>query len=252
MAIEKNGQMTYVDEAGNEYLLFPKTKIPQVEGLESALAGKAPASHASDKNNPHGVTIEQIGAAPAGYGLGSNATDITGKNLNDYTKWGVYYWGGTHTNAPFDWGYMEVIPSNGESVTQVARKIGYVDGTVGVQVQRTMNNWGTWGEWKWENPPMKLGVEYRTTERWNDKAVYAKAIDCGALPNTNTKTVAWTPNSGSCTSVIGYGGTTIGYGALPNTIAGIELSVNTANIMIQTNADRSSGTAVVWVRYTKD
>lgn len=99
---------------------------------------------------------------------------------------------------------------------------------------------------------MELGKEYRTTERWNGKAVYAKAIDCGALPNTNIKTVAWTPNSGSCTSVIGYGGTTIGYGALPNTIAGIELSVNTANIMIKTNADRSSGTAVVWVKYTKD
>ena len=30
-----------------------------------------PASHAEDKNNPHGVTIAQIGAAPSGYGLGA-------------------------------------------------------------------------------------------------------------------------------------------------------------------------------------
>ena len=32
------------------------------------------------------------------------------------------------------------------------------------------------------NPPMKLGVEYRTTERYLGKPVYAKLIDCGNLP----------------------------------------------------------------------
>ena len=29
--------------------------------------GAAPASHATDKNNPHGVTADQVGAAPAGH-----------------------------------------------------------------------------------------------------------------------------------------------------------------------------------------
>lgn len=28
-------------------------------------------------------------------------------------------------------------------------------------------------------PAMHLGVEYRTTERWNGKAVYTKLVDCG-------------------------------------------------------------------------
>lgn len=32
------------------------------------------------------------------------------------------------------------------------------------------------------NPPMLLGVEYRTTERYLGKPVYVKAVDCGNLP----------------------------------------------------------------------
>lgn len=35
---------------------------------------------------------------------------------------------------------------------------------------------GEWGEWEFSNPPMYSGVEYRTTERWNGKAVYTKLI----------------------------------------------------------------------------
>ena len=36
-------------------------------------------------------------------------------------------------------------------------------------------------EKEWVNPPMQLGVEYRTTERWKGKPVYVKAVDIGAL-----------------------------------------------------------------------
>ena len=32
------------------------------------------------------------------------------------------------------------------------------------------------------NPPMELGVEYRTTERYKGKPVYAKLVDCGKFP----------------------------------------------------------------------
>lgn len=40
---------------------------------------------------------------------------------------------------------------------------------------------GVWGEWEYENPPMFLGVEYRTTERHNGKVVYTKLVDTGML-----------------------------------------------------------------------
>ncbi len=38
-------------------------------------------------------------------------------------------------------------------------------------------------EVEWANPPMELGVEYRTTKRYNGKPVYTKLIDFGALSN---------------------------------------------------------------------
>jgi hypothetical protein len=37
-----------------------------------------------------------------------------------------------------------------------------------------------WQPWEYENPPMLLGVEYRTTERFMGKPVYAKVVNGGA------------------------------------------------------------------------
>ena len=42
---------------------------------------------------------------------------------------------------------------------------------------------------EWINPPMRLGVEYRTTERYLGKPVYVKVVDCGNLPDGTTKEV---------------------------------------------------------------
>jgi hypothetical protein len=197
-------------------------------------------------------TAEDVGAAPAGYGLGEKVGRYCADCYSG-TQLGLYYVDGNTANMP-NGATGGVLLVEGKSTTYNYGVDFYLTLKSGVQIWHCYySSWaGQWQPWECENPPMELGKEYCTTERWNGKAVYAKAIDCGALPNATTKVVAWTPNSGSCTSVIGYGGTTIGYGALPNTIAGIELSVNTANIMIKTNADRSSGTAVVWVKYTKD
>lgn len=39
------------------------------------------------------------------------------------------------------------------------------------------------GEAEWLNPPMVVGVEYRTAERYNGSPVYVKLIDLGAAAN---------------------------------------------------------------------
>ena len=41
----------------------------------------------------------------------------------------------------------------------------------------------------WLNPPMQLGVEYRTTERYNGKPVFVMAVDGGVFPNSSSKTI---------------------------------------------------------------
>lgn len=48
----------------------------------------------------------------------------------------------------------------------------------GELVQRTRYD-GVWSPWEWTNPAMKLGVEYRTTERYQGKPVYTKSINLG-------------------------------------------------------------------------
>lgn len=56
---------------------------------------------------------------------------------------------------------------------------------------RMLKNNGNWQPVEWINPPMQLGVEYRTTERYQGKPVYAKVVDFGALPNNTNKDVAY-------------------------------------------------------------
>ena len=42
---------------------------------------------------------------------------------------------------------------------------------------------GSWYPLEWENPPMVVGVEYRTTERYMGYPVYTKLVDCGIPSN---------------------------------------------------------------------
>ena len=48
---------------------------------------------------------------------------------------------------------------------------------------------GVWQPWEWENPPMKVDEEYRTTKRHNGKPVYRKAVSVGAMPDSTTRTI---------------------------------------------------------------
>lgn len=72
---------------------------------------------------------------------------------------------------------------------------------------------GTWLPHEWTNPPMALGVEYRTTERWNCKVVYTKLVDCGAFPSMSVKIV---PHGASGVNIIRFAGSSSYFGiALP-------------------------------------
>lgn len=46
------------------------------------------------------------------------------------------------------------------------------------------------GVTEWVNPPMILGVEYRTTDRYLGKPVYIRTLDFGALPNNTMKDIS--------------------------------------------------------------
>ena len=58
----------------------------------------------------------------------------------------------------------------------------------GLQAVRTFYN-NVWESWEWVNPPMIPGVLYRTTKRYNGKAVYAYCENLGNLPNNGTSSL---------------------------------------------------------------
>lgn len=155
---EEKSKIRLFDENGNEYILYPETKIACVEGLTEALAGKA----------------------PVGYGLGGTATWIPEADaLKGYNANGWYYWSASNTDPdkPFGAGSMVSIRRSLSYWTQLAFEDGSYTG--GIRVRKIIE--GNAQPWEWVNPPMVVGVEYRTIERWQGKAVYVKTINAGSL-----------------------------------------------------------------------
>lgn len=60
---------------------------------------------------------------------------------------------------------------------------------------------GQWDPLEYINPDMKLGVEYRTTERYLGKPVYVKLVDCGLLAD-GKKVAHGISNMDTCLSVM--------------------------------------------------
>lgn len=50
-----------------------------------------------------------------------------------------------------------------------------------IRLKKSSSEPSAWQPFEWEHPPMQLGVEYRTTERYNGKPVYVKAVNIGEL-----------------------------------------------------------------------
>lgn len=48
---------------------------------------------------------------------------------------------------------------------------------------------GQWDPLEYINPPMQLGVEYRTTERYLGKPVYVRLVSCGSAPSNSLKKI---------------------------------------------------------------
>ena len=99
---------------------------------------------------------------------------------------------------------------------------------------------------EWINPPMVSGVEYRTTERWMGKPVYTKIVAFGNLPNTSSKYINWSPDSGTVAYVINAVAVTSN-GSMLNVID----SANVNNIWVVTKSDYSAQTANIMLKYIK-
>lgn len=124
------------------------------------------------------LTYSDVDAAPAGYGLGGYTERVNITNSSELDSIVNDGWYGINcsnklTVGTYSWQHFTMFVSsyNADHTHQEIRICGK-DFTL----CRDKTN-RVWGEWEWVNPPMVSGVEYRTTERWNSKVVYAKRID---------------------------------------------------------------------------
>lgn len=164
---------------------------------------QAAATHAGRRDNPHGVTAAQVGAAPAGYGYGGEIPNLitasSDQELNtklDGLLAGmpnfsarnvrITHNGNQIVNGVFGMGGQGTLygtlykHSNDYAILSVYSYLGS-------QFSMTKNS--KWGEVEWVNPVVKMGGEYRTTEKYNGKPIYTSMIDGGKCPASTTRTV---------------------------------------------------------------
>lgn len=125
------------------------------------------------------ITAGDIGAAPSGFGLGTDNPPI----LNTIDSVDAFTNSGWATVRLTDGNFVANISANGTLFCSAgfAYKLqsfvfwyafygGYVE-------FRRIWYENTWKEWEWVKPPLFWGQEYKTTERYNGKPVYTKL--CG-------------------------------------------------------------------------
>lgn len=179
-ALEK--QMAKVtDELGESYTLS-KTGQQTDQILGGAVRYDEAQSLTTDQQ---AQARENIGAAPDGFGLGKSAyslRQVNPANIDTCTAAGWYYYYdpayGSLAGLSFSGGIF-VIPSFTDTLQYFfPRGSSPNPGTYAVRKLAG----GTWTEWEINNPPLELGVEYRTTERYLGKPVYYQLLDCGSAP----------------------------------------------------------------------
>ena len=113
------------------------------------------------------------------------------------------------------------------------------------------------GEKEWINPPMDLGVEYRTTERHNGEAVYLMRLTLGELLNTGIVTMTLPNKIGDlielhCTARSEYYKETVIFPVFSmNGLVGARLRLlRNETIEARTFIDYSGYVATVTLKYT--
>lgn len=157
----------------------------QEEALVSLAIGIG--DHVGNKNNPHNVTIEQIGAAPTGYGYGGQSVALKNNSLiadeddldNELAKiYDAMNVGETKMITFFgypsnsDWRFFGILSKSSASNGSLIAHSAYGAGSKIIKQKYG----GAWQPTEWENPPMYAGVEYRTVERHGGKAVYVQTV----------------------------------------------------------------------------
>ena len=171
------------------------------------IRGLLPPEMDSDAANKKYVDDGLAGKAPAGFGLEST-TRPPNNSLDELHTNGWYQCAKGYTGAPtghgtINYGTVFAINRWGQHTTQFY--VSQPEDIIGSPLMLVRNysvSKGTWNPWEWINPPMVLGTEYRTTERYNGKPVYVKTVRHTLTADTgSTSTVTNFAINGSVSNV---------------------------------------------------
>lgn len=145
-----------------------------------------------------------IAAAPNGYGYGDNAHGFFANPDSDGSVATAFFDalldqmgnGITIRGSFVDYPYIVDTANGGEyellrgSASSAIATITIFGGGGAGPYRLTWTKYNNaWRAPEWTNPPLALGVEYRTTERYLGKPVYVKTVDCGKMANNKTVTI---------------------------------------------------------------
>ena len=226
---------------------IPVSGEPEAETVAAALSNKAPAGYG------FGDAIQEIATTSAEESYETYCAkvdavldempDKTAKLVRAYPP-AVYGKAGTTVSLLYKSDANYAVLSNiGSADTALC-------GWRMIKLKKSSSDPSAWQPFEWEHPPMQLGVEYRTVERYNSKPVYKKAINTGALSAGTSKSVAHgVQNIGLRLSAL-YGLNNGGDNLVSNPgITGI--LVDGSNITITTAAGFSTSNSWVVIAYTK-
>lgn len=194
---------------------------------------------------------ENIDAAPGGFGLGGVLVDAPENSegfadANLITATGFYR---AVRNVLYG-GWHYIIHLNYDSATAL-QLAAYASGEVYGAREKRLN---VWGDWEHTNPPMKLGVEYRTTERFWGRPVYYKIVDCGQIAD-NKQVEHGIANMRDCISFQGLRGglpmPSISNNNLSDPWSYYVADVSRTKITLACGTSAAGGSCHVMLKYTK-
>lgn len=224
---------------------IPVSGEPKAETVAAALANKAPAGFG------FGDAVQSIETTSAeeSYETYCAKVDAVLDGMPDKTaKLVLAYPPAVYGKA----GTTISLLYKGDANYAVLSNIGSADtalcGWRMIKLKKSSSDPSAWQPFEWEHPPMQLGVEYRTIERYQQVPIYTKAVNFGAAPNATSKTVEHgITGFNQCVDVSGIlgGANLIGH----KNIVGI--LVNASQITIEADADLSGSNVYVILKYTK-
>lgn len=180
--------------------------------------------------------------APAGYGLGETTGHLV-TDCNNALDNGWYITSSNALNSPWGSGSYLFVESFDE---KYKKQIISTDSYGGVTCRRFMII-GVWDEWEWVNPPMAVGVEYRTTERWKGEPVYQKIISVGTVVEIGDTTIEHGIDINEAISIELINS---GYGVYTNSSAFD--TAFTSTVITITSYEWRAGHLLFVLRYTKN